>query len=929
MNIAQIETNLQELIKNFNVDTFIYKLLIAYGLPKASIARLQKGNLNLAKTEGEIIWKNKLHFNVVRYKDMHAVFDALRRDPKTTKHEPRFIVVTDYKTLLAFDTKTSETLDIQIKEITRFYDFFLPWAGMEKAQHHIENPADVKAAERMAKLYDEIKKDNLTKTPEDVHDLNVFLTRLLFCFFAEDTSIFTNKVFTDSITSHTQPDGSDLHTYIEKLFDVLNTEKRKGLPAYLDAFPYVNGGLFRDKHKVPVFTRRSRQLIIESGELNWSAINPDIFGSMIQAVVTPENRSGLGMHYTSVPNIMKVIEPLFLNELYEEFEKSKNSPKKLNDLLSRIAKIKIFDPACGSGNFLIIAYKQLRILEIKIIKQMEFLQRAVSIFDEQQTSLIPKAQLTLAESYQPTFLTRIQLSQFYGIEIDDFAHEVAILSLWLAEHQMNVVFNKEFGRTTPSLPLKDAGKIVHGNATRLDWVEVCTKNVNDEIYILGNPPYLGARLLSEYQKNDMYLVFNSKLPMYNDLDYVACWFAKGSEFIKSTTYKCAFVSTNSICQGSQVADLWPYILNQQLEIDFAHQSFKWTNHAKAKAAIICVIVGIRTITLKTKFLFKNDLKQTVRNISPYLTNNENSYVTSRTTPISQIPRMCFGSMANDGGFLLLNHIEYTSIVEQYPSAKQFLKKILGAKEFINGIERWCIWTTQGDVEIISKIPPLMERIVKVQKYRDESERAATNKLSERPYRFGEVRHKPGKSLIVPKVSSERREYIPIGFLDGNTIISDLAFAVYEADEWVFGLTTSAMHMIWVRTVAGRLKTDYRYSAAICYNTFPVPNFNSTQKIIISEKVFKILEEREKHSEKTLAQIYDPDDMPAGLREAHQQLDLAVERCYRSKPFETDEERLEYLFKLYEKMIAEEKEINGETTLFDEPAIKKPKRKQHA
>ena len=507
MNIAQIENNLQNLIKNFSKDTFIFDLLLAYGLPKASITRLQNGNLNLSKVQGEVSWKKKVLFKPVENEDLHV---AITKCKEETKQEQRFIIVTDFKTLLAVDTKTSDTLDIELENLPSHFDFFLPWAGMEKATHKNENPADVKAAEKMAKLFDEIKKDNPDNSPEFIHGLNVFLSRLLFCFFAEDTNIFKKGQFTNAISSHTQTDGSDLSNYLDKLFDVLNTHERnrKELPAYLSEFPYVNGGLFQHKHKTPTFTRRSRQAIIDAGELDWSAINPDIFGSMIQAVITPEHRGGLGMHYTSVPNIMKVIEPLFLNELNEEFVNGKYEPKKLNKLLERLGKIKIFDPACGSGNFLIIAYKELRFLEIKILLQLQELQKAATGFEPYQLELIPKAQLTLAAQYQQSLFSRIELAQFFGIELDDFAHEIAILSLWLAQHQMNQKFKEVLGESTPTLPLQAGGNIVHGNATRVDWEKVCPKKESDEIYILGNPPYIGAKLQNEEQRSDLAHVFS-------------------------------------------------------------------------------------------------------------------------------------------------------------------------------------------------------------------------------------------------------------------------------------------------------------------------------------------------------------------------------------------------------------------------------------
>ncbi len=431
MNIAEIENNLQKLIKSFFKETFIYDLLLSYGLPKASITRLQKGNLNLSKVDGEMSWKKKVFFKEVFKEDLHVAISILAND---IKYDQRFVIVTDYKTFLAIDTKTQDKLDIELKDLPKHYDFFLPWAGMEKAQHQNENPADVKAAEKMAKLFDEIKKDNPNDSPDFIHGLNVFLCRLLFCFFAEDTNIFEKGQFTYAITSHTQAEGSDLNTYLDKLFEVLNTPEkdRQNLPVYLNAFPYVNGGLFRQRLQTPTFTRRSRQAIIDNGELDWSVINPDIFGSMMQAVIKPEHRGGLGIHYTSVPNIMKVIEPLFLNDLKEAFEKAKGNQMKLNELLRRLRTIKIFDPACGSGNFLIIVYKELRRLEMQIFKENK--------------SALP--------------MSTISLEQFYGIELDDFAHEITQLSLWLAEHQMNVEFYKMFGRTNPTLPLKEAGNII-------------------------------------------------------------------------------------------------------------------------------------------------------------------------------------------------------------------------------------------------------------------------------------------------------------------------------------------------------------------------------------------------------------------------------------------------------------------------------------
>lgn len=924
MNIAQIEHNLQQLVQSFNKDSFIYDVLLAYGQPKASITRLQKGGLNLSAIPGEIAWKKKLFFKAATGEDLHNLIDDVAANEKIIKHDPRFLIVTDYETLLAVDRKTNDTLDIAISDIARHFDFFLPWAGMEKKQAVGENPADVKAAEKMAKLYDEIKKDNPTATPADIHNLNVFLSRLLFCFFAEDTEIFEKSLFTNSIASHTQQDGSDLQQYLDNLFEVMNTDRadrNRDIPAYTDAFPYVNGGLFRNPHRAPVFSRKSRQLLIECGSLQWKDIHPDIFGSMIQAVVTPEHRGGFGMHYTSVPNIMKVIEPLFLDELKEEFEAVQHEPRGLSKLLERLGRIKVFDPACGSGNFLIIAYKELRLLEIKILQRLQLLYKAATGFEPKQLELIPKAQLTLAAAYKPTLFSRVELSQFYGIELDDFAHEIAILSLWLAQHQMNRMFKEVFGSANPTLPLQSGGNVVHGNATRLNWEDVCPKKEGDEIYILGNPPYLGSRNQDELQKEDMKAAF---IKDYRSLDYIACWLYKASSFIKGFNSKYSFVSTNSICQGEQVSLIWPKVLGEELEIGFAFHSFKWENSAKDNAAVIVVIIGIRNKSPKSKKIYYKDRYLITNKISPYLTPGDSVYVSRRSQPLSNLPPIVYGNMPNDGGFLLMTSEEKEKILTQNPTIKKYIKHFLGAKDFLNGGERWCFFISDSELDDAIGFPIIAERLNQIKLIRKNSSEKSTRALADTPNRFYFSAHQNSDSIIIPRHSSERREYIPIGFLSKDTIIADSALGIYDAHLWHFAIIESRMHMSWVRAVCGRIKTDYRYSTAICYNNFPFPEINKNQKQELERHALSILETRETHSEKTLAELYDPEDMPKGLREAHHQLDLAVERCYRSKPFESDEERLEYLFKLYEQMIAEEKQRNGEL-IFEQPKEKKKRK----
>ncbi|OCY18402.1 class I SAM-dependent DNA methyltransferase, partial [Acinetobacter pittii] len=695
MNIVQIEENIKQLIHRISKGElhqkeFIYELLLAYGLRKYSINKLRSGDTNLAEDkENTLFWKLKVYFKIAKQHDLHGLIDQMKNEKRTESNKIRFLIVTDFKTLLAVDTKTQDTLDVPFGDLAKKFDFFLPWAGMEKAVYQGENPADVKAAEKLAKLFDEIKADNFNEddlnNKENLHHLNIFLSRLLFCYFAEDTEIFKDKQFTSAI-SKSNEDGSDLSALIGRLFKVLNQsseDREADLPDYLADFPYVNGGLFKDDIQVPKFTRKSRRILIECGaELDWSDINPDIFGSMFQAVVHTEQRSTMGQHYTSVPNIMKVIEPLFLNDLYEELEKNQDSVNKLLKLQQRLGQLKIFDPACGSGNFLIIAYKELRKFEMELLKRVQELE------------------LEKTGQFSKPFSV-IQVSQFYGIEIDDFAHEVAILSLWLTEHQMNLTFKDEFGEILPSLPLKNSGNIYSYNALRSDWVEICEARIQDYIYILGNPPYKGSRNQTSDQKEDLKNIFKTK---YKSLDYVSGWFLKASQFIeKFPSTACAFVSTNSITQGEQVALLWPKILKNILEISFAHTSFQWKNSAKDPAAVIVVIIGIKSKSSSEKIIFEEKVVKRVTYISPYLTENKNINILRRSNPISDgYPQMVYGNLINDSGFLTLSSEEYSDLILRFPDLKKFIKKYIGAREFLNGIERYCFYIKDTDLDEAKK-----------------------------------------------------------------------------------------------------------------------------------------------------------------------------------------------------------------------------------
>jgi len=593
-----------------------------------------------------------------------------------------------------------------------------------------------------------------------------------------------------------------------------------------------------------------------------------------------DQRSSMGMHYTSVVNIMKVIEPLFLHDLYDELEQAGSNEKKLKKLLDRLYHLRIFDPACGSGNFLIIAYKELCKLEIEIFKRLH----------EKQLSF--------------RFKGNIHLTQFYGIELDDFAHETAKLSLWLAEHKMNLAFREVFGEARPTLPLQDGGNIVCGNALRLDWEALCPKDEGCEILILGNPPYVGYSNRSRDQKDDMEIIF-SAVGKVNRLDYIACWFKKASNYIEHANAKYSFVSTNSICQGEQVSLLWPYIYSHGLEIFFAWKSFKWTNNAKGKAGVTCVIIGISNKSSAGKYLFgNNNQKNQVKSISPYLIEGPPIVMVQRNIPISMFPKMTLGSSGIDGGNLILTAADRDNFISANPNSERFIKQYIGGGDSIKGNERYCLWINDDEVDSVARIPEIQKRIDSCRAYRLVAGRDA-KKAANVPHRFFYRKYKNTEAIILPMTSSGRREYIPLGFSNKGVVVSNGAFVIYDVKLFMFGVLSSRMHSIWMSVTSARMRTDYRYSVNLTYNTFPFPEITGAQKTQLEEHVFKVLDERERHPEKTVADLYHPDRMPDGLRQAHHEMDLAVEQCYRSRPFNSDEERLEYLFKLYEEMIEAE------------------------
>jgi hypothetical protein len=884
MQLREVEANVAALDVTQGFE-LIYDLLRAYGLPGASVTRLEKGSYNKALRENEVLWRDKVFYRYVDDgADIHTLIDAARSEESITKQRPRFLIVRNADRIVAMDTRTGDTLDAALVDLAGYSAFFLPWTGIEKTQIENLNLADRKAAEKMARLYDEIVRHNAVETAEQVHELNVFFSRLLFCFFAEDTGVFLKGSFTNVIGSLSRERGEDVNELLDQIFDVLNTKpgERIGFPSHLEAFSYVNGKLFERHSSAPTFSAKARSIVLECGSLDWSQINPDIFGSMMQAVVHPGQREGLGMHYTSVENIMKVIRPLFLDELQASFDLA-DTKAKLTKLHERISGIKCFDPACGSGNFLVIAYKELRKLEHRILERLQEIDR--------------HAPLALFQD------SRIKLENFYGIEIDDFAHEIAILSLWLAKHQMNVEFKDRFGADIQLIPLRDTGNITCTNAARADWDAACPVTDGEEVYLLSNPPYQGGTKQTDEQKADLVLAFEDR-EINRYMDYVSGWLIKGARFVVAHGAELGFVTTNSVSQGNHVGLLWPYLRTEGAEITFAYTSFPWSNSAKGNAGVSCVIIGLAPKGKRTaKWLYSGGVRKRASVINGYLVaDGADVIVHASDERINNFPQMVFGSMPRDGGHLILDRTQRDDLLRSFPNAGRFIKRYTGAAEFLQGGERFCIWVEEADAAAAAAIPPLRERFDLVRAARLASKAGSTRKAANAPYRFVQVAHRETTAIIVPSVSSEKREYIPVGSLDEGTVISNLAFAIYGAAPWLLGLISSRMHNVWVRAVAGALETRIRYSATLCYNTFPVPPISESQRDLLFERAFAVLEAREHHSNKTLAQQYDPEKMPEELREAHQFLDVAVDQLYRKRPFRSDDERLELLFDLYEAAI---------------------------
>jgi len=911
LNAVEIEEAISELAgQPFNPECFPYAFLRAFGNKETTIKRLNSGQSN-ASDIGGVLQRNNIHIAVCDKGEVTKTLTKLKASPATIKAKAKFILATDGETLEAEDlTSDVPPIACEYSEFPDHFGFFLPLAGITTVKQIRESSFDIKATGRLNRLYVELLKDNPDWGTSDRRpDMNHFMARLIFCFFAEDTEIFNKPdLFTSMVDQMSERDSSNTHEIISELFRAMDTplDKRTeaGLPRWASTFPYVNGHLFSGSVEVPHFSKIARSYLVHIGNLDWKKINPDIFGSMIQAVADDEERGALGMHYTSVPNILKVLNPLFLDDLREQLEQADDNARKLLNLRNRMAKIRVFDPACGSGNFLVIAYKEMRAIEAEINKRRKELDRR----------------------------SDIPLTNFRGIELRDFPAEVARLALIIAEYQCDVAYRGQKEALKEFLPLDAKNWIACGNALRLDWLSICPptgtgvkhhaddlfyspveqaeidfENEGGETYICGNPPYLGKGKKEADHLDDMEFILGQYTNKYGYVDYVGCWIVRAAEYIRHTKAAAALVATNSVCQGRQLPQLWPFVLRCDVEMFFAHHSFKWSNSAAHNAGVTCVIVGISTKEQKRhKSINYGSLSRTVSNINAYLVEGDNIYVASSPKPISPaLPSMLTGSVPNDGGNLILSSNEAARLVSDHPSASKFVHPFFGSQDFLQGYVRKCLVIRDDEVSDAKKIAEIDRRLSEVSKLRAVSKKKETRELLACvPHRFQHRGEVPTHCvIIIPSVSSERREWFPVGLLPAGTVISNLAFMIVDEPLFYLALLSSRLHLTWLATVCGKLKTDYRYSNTLGWNTFPVPELTEKNKEDLTRCAESILLTREAHFSATVADLYDPEKMPQDLRVAHDHNDEVLERIFIGRRFRNDTERLEKLFELYTKMTA--------------------------
>lgn len=910
MNPVEIEEAVSLLASEpFDRVEFAYQFLAAFGNKTTTIQRLRSGATNSSDIDGGVLQRSNIHIATCERGDVDATLKALRASPKTATAKAKFILATDGEDFQADEVGGEATVACAFHEFPDHFGFFLPLAGITTVEQIRESSFDIRATGRLNRLYVELLKDN----PDWAHadrrvDMNHFMARLIFCFFAEDTDIFASDgLFTKTIEEMGARDSTDTHTIISEIFRAMDTKPvdrdDANTARYAKRFPYVNGQLFSGSTDVPRFSKIARSYLLHIGSLNWKKINPDIFGSMIQAVADDEERGSLGMHYTSVPNILKVLNPLFLDDLRSKLEEAGDNARKLLNLRSRIAKIRVFDPACGSGNFLVIAYKEMREIEAEINKRRGEIDRR----------------------------TDIPLTNFRGIELRDFPAEIARLALIIAEYQCDILYRGQKEALAEFLPLNSENWITCGNALRLDWLSICPptgtgvkmraddlfetpldqseidfENEGGETYICGNPPYLGSTWQSEKQKSDLEAIFGHRTRSWKSLDYVSGWFMKAADFGTKTDAAAAFVSTNSICQGQQVSILWSAIFATGHEIAFAHTSFKWANLASKKAGVTVVIVGIGVNVPLSRKLYSlaedgETILKNANNINAYLVAGQNIEVQKEQSPLSpDLSPVIRGNIPVDGGHLYLSFsekYEHTDLLE-----KGLIRLCLGSDELISGKLKYCLWLSGQHKAISEQHPFLISRMNGVREMRSGSSKAATRAASKTPHAFFEKRQVGDERVIaIPAISSENRDYLPVGILEPKSIITGKMYGLLDKPIWNLSLVASRLHWVWIGTVCVRMRTDFSYSNTLGWNTFPIRKLTEQNKADLTRCAEDILLAREAHFPKTIADLYEPEKMPEDLRRAHDVNDETLERIYIGRRFKNDTERLEKLFELYTEM----------------------------
>jgi hypothetical protein len=879
--------------------TFWDEFFTVFGVSRRRLASFERRVKKLDGKDGyiDLLWKGVvLVEHKSRGKDLDRAY-AQARDyfPGLQDAElPRYVVVSDFARFRVHDLDSGEQHEFALRDLHKNVKRFAFLAGYQTHVFREQDPVNIKAAEKMGKLYDRLKAIGYTG-----HPLQLYLVRLLFCLFADDTGIFERALFLEWLRQRTSEDGADLAGRLAELFQVLNTppdRRLANLDEQLAQFPYVNGKLFEEHLPIAAFDRAMREALLDACALNWSAISPAIFGALFQSVMDDKARRNLGAHYTSEKNIKKLIHPLFLDELRAEFERIKGNRNKLFEFHKKLRTLKFLDPACGCGNFLVITYRELRLLELDVLRAAR-----------------QSGQLELDVHR----LIQLDVDQFYGIEIEEFPAQIAQVALWLMDHQMNLKVSEEFGLYFARIPLKTSANIVHGNALRLDWNSVLPAEQCS--YVLGNPPFLGKQHQSDEQKADLALVYGDAKGA-KELDFVAAWYVKAARYSQlchsraggNDSMRIAFVSTNSICQGEQAGLLWSHLRPLGMQIHFAHRTFSWSNEARGLAAVHCVIVGFgpQDVTSKTLYDY-DDIKGEphavpARNINPYLVDAADLTLESRRTPICNVPAIVFGSMPNDGGHLLLSDGEKAELLKREPGAVKWIRRFMGAHEFLNAGSRWCLWLKEIQPQELGRLPALQERVASVKSYRLASTRDATRKLAAFPTLFGEDRQPDRRYVLVPRHSSERRSYIPFGYFEPETIAGDSCLCIRDVAPFHFGILSSAMHMAWVRTVCGRIKSDFRYTNEIVYNNFPWPlDASDKHKQAIEDAAQGVLDARAQFPDASLADLYDPLTMPPALLKAHQALDRAVDAAYvpsgGKKTWASDAERVAFLFERYRQL----------------------------